>query len=651
MILRAGQEEAHRPRTTRSSASGWACCCSSPSLCSACSPSVSGSCRSSPATTYVASANDNRIRDGHGGGAPRGHLRPQRQDPGGEPGGLSVGCCPWTCTTRRRSPSSSSRRSPVWPRCWTCRPADLLDAYKKAKKDPYVTYVVKEDVPEDTVVAYLKEHSLEFPGVQVEKTYLRQYPFKALATHLLGYVGEISQNDLDQEEFVDAEGRGARRQGRRGAAVRLLPAGHRRLEDGGGGRRRPAQASSSRTWPPTAGQQPGADHRQRTAGGGRGGHRRGHPAGPRGRLHQRGRRRRGGHRPAHRRGPGHGLVPRLRPLAVGGRHEHRPSTRSSNSRQAHNPLFNRAINGLYPAGSTFKPFVAAAALNAGRDHAGHHLRLLRQVQASSADLEVLDSTDGHGGDVNLLQAIEQSCDVYFYNLGNLLYQQPSAVLQEGRAPVRLRPSRPASTCRGRPTAAGCPTRTGRARPARRTKTRSGRPGDEINLAIGQGDLLVTPLQLAVALSAIANANEGNASGCRTWACRSPTPPATSSTSSRARSGASWASADDDPRATIRRGHATGHLRPDAAPPTTPSRASPSPWPARPGTAEKKPDDDYALFMGYAPADGNSEPEIVVVAIIEQGGHGSSVAAPVVRRVMEAYFHTSPAARSPSSATE
>ncbi len=44
-------------------------------------------------------------------------------------------------------------------------------------------------------------------------------------------------------------------------------------------------------------------------------------------------------------------------------------------------------------------------------------------------------------------------------------------------------------------------------------------------------------------------------------------------------------------------------------------------------------------MGYAPADGSTEPEIVVVAVIEQGGHGSSIAAPVVRRVMEAYFHT------------
>jgi penicillin-binding protein 2 len=47
--------------------------------------------------------------------------------------------------------------------------------------------------------------------------------------------------------------------------------------------------------------------------------------------------------------------------------------------------------------------------------------------------------------------------------------------------------------------------------------------------------------------------------------------------------------------------------------------------------------DLALFMGYAPADGTTDPQIVVVAIIEQGGHGSQVAAPVVRRVMQAYF--------------
>ena len=57
-----------------------------------------------------------------------------------------------------------------------------------------------------------------------------------------------------------------------------------------------------------------------------------------------------------------------------------------------------------------------------------------------------------------------------------------------------------------------------------------------------------------------------------------------------------------------------------------------------GTAEKPPEDNYSLFMGYAPAAPGVVPEIVVVALIEQGGHGNSVAAPVVRYMMESYFN-------------
>ena len=69
--------------------------------------------------------------------------------------------------------------------------------------------ILKEDVPENTVVAYLKEHSLEFPGVRVEKTYLRDYAPRTerSATHLLGYVGEISDTELVQEWFEEPEGR------------------------------------------------------------------------------------------------------------------------------------------------------------------------------------------------------------------------------------------------------------------------------------------------------------------------------------------------------------------------------------------------------------------------------------------------------------
>ena len=166
------------------------------------------------------------------------------------------------------------------------------------------------------------------------------------------------------------------------------------------------------------------------------------------------------------------------------------------------------------------------------------------------------------------------------------------------------------------------------------RSRSWKPGDEINLAIGQGDLLVTPLQMAVALSAIANGGD-------VWVPHLGLQITDSSgnvihqfeSEKRGELGIS-----DDILSAVRRG-----MRLVTSDPAGTAYDAFWGFPVgvggKTGTAEKKPDDDYALFMGYAPADGNCEPEIVVVAVIEQGGHGSSVAAPVVRRVMEAYFGT------------
>ena len=67
-----------------------------------------------------------------------------------------------------------------------------------------------------------------------------------------------------------------------------------------------------------------------------------------------------------------------------------------------------------------------------------------------------------------------------------------------------------------------------------------------------------------------------------------------------------------------------------------------------GTAQMPPGDAEAWFAGYAPA---NDPQIVVVALVEHGGHGSSVAAPIVRSVMEAYFHTNSSSSGAIKATE
>ena len=108
----------------------------------------------------------------------------------------------------------------------------------------------------------------------------------------------------------------------------------------------------------------------------------------------------------------------------------------------------------------------------------------------------------------MLQALEQSCDVFFYNVGRKLYDEPHAPMQAGLREFGF----------GAKTGIDLPYETDGSRvPDKDWKRETGKtaedklwkPGDEINLAIGQGDLLVTPLQLAVACSAIANAAEPN----------------------------------------------------------------------------------------------------------------------------------------------
>ena len=102
-----------------------------------------------------------------------------------------------------------------------------------------------------------------------------------------------------------------------------------------------------------------------------------------------------------------------------------------NSKEANDPFFNRAIAGLYPAGSTFKPFVAATGLDAG---------VITPTVPSSVPgkFSLLgtvwkDWNPAPLGNVSLAQAFEESVDVYFYNLGYKLYQQTGSVLQDGLA--------------------------------------------------------------------------------------------------------------------------------------------------------------------------------------------------------------------------
>ena len=110
---------------------------------------------------YVAYAQDNRLREVTVE-APRGVI----YDRNGQilvenRAGLSIGLLPMSMPDPEKKPADFQRLISGLARLLDMSEGELLDAYDKAKRDPYVTFRIKEDVPENPVVTYLKEHSLE----------------------------------------------------------------------------------------------------------------------------------------------------------------------------------------------------------------------------------------------------------------------------------------------------------------------------------------------------------------------------------------------------------------------------------------------------------------------------------------------------------
>jgi penicillin-binding protein 2 len=313
-----------------------------------------------------------------------------------------------------------------------------------------------------------------------------------------------------------------------------------------------------------------------------------------------------------------------------------------NSKEAKMPLYNRAMNGLYPAGSTFKPFVALAAMTTNYVNSTDPLLRVSDTHDCWGRFRLPIGTgagktyqiwkcwvypNGHQT-VDLYMAIAASCDFYFYNVGYLTYQQPTPVLQNGVRKFGF----------GRSTGIDLPGETERSVVPDKVWARGQladqkwKTGDEINLAIGQGYLQTTPLQEAVALSALVN-------GGTVWVPHiglqitdsSNRVISTMQSEKRSELGIKQELLDQIKTAMVmvcrnKRGTAYEIWKTFSVDVG-----------GKTGTSQVVQKDDYALFMGYAPANAATEPQIVVVAVIEQGGHGSSVAAPVVRRVMESYF--------------
>lgn len=316
------------------------------------------------------------------------------------------------------------------------------------------------------------------------------------------------------------------------------------------------------------------------------------------------------------------------------------------------PLFNRAINGQYAPGSTFKPIVALAGLSIGvmdweeeiEDKGWYQLPNQERI---SRDWSWTADNSGGQGMVNLHRAIYRSSNVFFYHLS-------IRVGIDALAPFA------AQFGLGQSTAVDILDASAGLVPNRiwkqGVKGEVWYPGDNLNVGIGQGDLLVTPLQMATMASVIAN--RGNwvrprllLSSDRPLVEFDPPPPMPSVVGPSADD---WERMVDAMEAVVHRGNrgfrqngvAWAHIGRDIA-----YRMA-----AKSGTAqvvEIKQGEEYnedeldeysrkhAWFIAFAPAD---DPLIAVAVLVENGGGGSSVAGPVAREVLDAYLLPQLAAR-------
>ena len=154
------------------------------------------------------------------------------------------------------------------------------------------------------------------------------------------------------------------------------------------------------------------------------------------------------------------------------------------------PLVDRAVSGTYPTGSSFKPITAAAALKNGLYQAGQ--RIDCPASWNGYGVVQLNHETGNLGPIDLRTALARSCNTFFYELGKRLNDLNT----------RLLPDEALSFGLGKATNIDFVIEADGNVPSPANRTWN--PGDATNLAIGQGDLLATPLQMANYTAALAN---------------------------------------------------------------------------------------------------------------------------------------------------
>lgn len=464
------------------------------------------------------------------------------------------------------------------------------------------------------MVARVEEHRSELPGVSVEVQPARFYPADSLAAHVLGYVGEVGENDLDR--LADLGYRPGSLIGKSGIELQYEDQlrgedGIRYVEVDALGRRSevfiraqpvPPRAGRDLTLTLDAGLQRVMEDAMGEA------------------------RYDGRSDPPEVRGAGVLMdVRRGEVLAMASRPGFSPndfSPLSPDDWHALNregaPLLNRAIQSAYPPGSVFKPITQYALFSAGIIHPGQGLSpCFGSYRFGNRSFRCWKPS-GHGS-LDPEDAMAQSCDVFFYQVAPTLGVDGIARAAELFGVAQ-------------PTGIDLPgERAGLVPDSQYYDRRYGKhgwgQGQTLNLIIGQGEILVTPMELARYTATFA------ADGMRPVPrllkelgpehrqARHPEPPLPRPPTRLAVDEQAVWEVRKGMRAAVTKGTARSVQLPGIS------------IAAKTGTAQN-PGYDHALFIAFAPAE---NPEVALALVFEHRGHGGSVCAPVARKIFAEYF--------------
>ncbi len=506
----------------------------------------------------------------------------------------------------------------------------LLEESKNFESLPIRTRLTDEEVARFITRRY------KFPGVDIKARLFRQYPFGEFASHAIGYIGRINQKEMakiEDDEDLAANYRGTEHIGKTGLEQSYEKelhgiTGFEQVEVDASGR---AVRSLART-PPIPGNnlQLTMDAELQRIAEQAFGNRRGALVAIE---------------------PGTGGVlalvstPRFDPnLFVDGI---TPDNWDVLNTSLDKPMINRALNGAYPPGSTFKPFMALAALVTGK----------RAANVAIADPGYFvfgnntfrdDKVGGHGM-VDMVKSIVVSCDTYYYTLAN---KKGIDLISDFMGKLGFG-SRTGIDIEGESTGV-LPSQAWKKKRFKKPEQQKWYAGETISIGIGQGYNAYTPLQLAHATATLAaggimfkphivkyvvDAQTGQRRVVE------PTPVAdlgfkpehldvirrgmvgvmTGGTGARAFAGAKYEAAGKTGTAQVFSLKGAKYKESE--------------------THERL--RDHALFIAYAPA---NDPKIALAVLVENGGFGAAAAAPIARQVLDYYLlGVKPAGAAPEDA--